>query len=96
MLGVYFIFPPVFELQWILVLLVLRFDITRRPVSEASEHNKDSLSLTRAHSLKVGMDALHTIRAAAYLARSSKSVVENKTERKERGKREKKKKEGGE
>ena len=32
-LGVYFVFFPVFELELILVLLVLRFGITRRPVS---------------------------------------------------------------
>lgn len=81
----------VFELQWI--LLVFAFWPHQKTGFEASERNKDASHAPTAR--KLILDALHTIRVAAFLARASPNrFLKTKRGEEERGEREKKKKEG--
>lgn len=81
----------VFELQWI--LLVFAFWHRQKTGFEASERNKDASHAPTAR--KLILDALHTIRVAAFLARASPNrFLKTKLGEEERGEREKKKKEG--
>jgi hypothetical protein len=57
----------VFELQWILV--VFAFWLHQKTGFEASERNKDASHAPTAR--KLILDALHTIRVAAFLAPAS-------------------------
>ena len=60
---------------------------------KASERNKDASHALTAR--KLALDALNTLRVAAFLARASPDrVLETKRRDEERGEREKKKKEG--
>ena len=82
----------VLELQWI--LLVFAFWPRQKTGFEASERNKDASHAPIAR--KLNLDALHTIRVAAFLARaSSNRFLKTKRGEEEREEREKKKKEGG-
>ena len=81
----------VFELQWI--LLVFAFWPHQKTGFEASERNKDTSHAPTAR--KLTLDAPHTIRVAAFLARASPNrFLKTKRGEEERGEREKKKKEG--
>ena len=81
----------VFELQWI--LLVFAFWHRQKTGFEASERNKDASHAPTAR--KLILDAVHTTRVAAFLARASPNrfFFKQNGERR-RGEREKKKKEG--
>ena len=82
----------VLELQWI--LLVFAFWPHRKTGFEASERNKDASHAPTAR--KLILDAAHTTRVAAFLARASPNrffFFKQNGERR-RGEREKKKKEG--
>ena len=79
----------VFELQWI--LLVFAFWPHQKTGFEASERNKDASHAPTAR--KLILDALHTIRVAAFLARASPNRF-LKTKRREEERRERKEKEG--
>ena len=81
----------VLELQWI--LLVFAFWPHQKTGFEASERNKDASHAPTAR--KLTLDAPHTIRVAAFLARASPNrFLKTKLAEEERGGREKKKKEG--
>jgi hypothetical protein len=79
----------VFELQWI--LLIFAFWHHQKTGFEASERNKDASHAPTARKLTV--DAFHTIREAAFLARASPHRF-LKTKRRDRERRERKEKEG--
>ena len=81
----------VLELQWI--LLVFAFWPHQKTSFEASERNKDASHAPTAR--KLTLDAPHTIRVAAFLARASPNrFLKTKLAEEERGGREQKKKEG--
>ena len=81
----------VFELQWI--LLVFAFWHRQKTGFEASERNKDASHAPTAR--KLILDAVHSTRVAAFLARASPNrFLKTKRGEEERGEREKKKKEG--
>ena len=72
----------VLELQWI--LLVFAFWPRQKTGFEASERNKDSSHAPTAR--KLTLDALHTIRVAAFLARASPNrFLKTKRGEEERG-----------
>ena len=77
----------VFELQWI--LLVFAFWPHQKTGFEASERNKDASHAPTAR--KLTLDAPHTIRVAAFLARASPNRF-LKTKRREEERRERKEK----
>ena len=79
----------VLELQWILV--VFAFWPRQKTGFEASERNKDASHAPTAR--KLTLDALHTIRVAAFLARTSPNRF-LKTKRGEEDRGERKEKEG--
>ena len=81
----------VFELQWI--LLVFAFWHRQKTGFEASERNKDASHAPTAR--KLTLDAPHTIRVAAFLARASPNRF-LKTKRREEERRERKEKKEGE
>ena len=77
----------VLELQWI--LLVFAFWPHQKTDFEAFERNKDSSHAPTAH--KLTLDAPHTIRVAAFLARASPNrFLNTKRGEEERGERENK------